>query len=190
MALTDLTKKILDDAGARADDIRASGKSSVAAVHKEAQESLSTLRATFEAETKDLLAADAFRAHERTEHEVRLTRETARRRVLDEAFTQALEETCSADDATYRSQIEPALQTLAQEGAALTAIYAPEARCALTEAVAGDCGINAPVVARNDIRGGFVAEGTDASYDMRFEQLIETVRRSHEPAIARLLFPA
>jgi len=188
MALTDLTKKIFDDAAAHADEIRANGKTQVAAVRERAQEARATWRAAFEAETKSLEQAAAFRTHEQTEHEARLTLEAARRTVLDEAFAQALEQTCAADDAAYRAYITPALETLAKDAVKVTTLYTPEARLAVTEAAARAVGIAAPVVAQSDIAGGFVAESADATFDMRFEHLVQTVKRAHEPTIARTLF--
>lgn len=188
MALKDLTQKILDDARARADEISARGKEHVATVQAQTQESLRARHAAFDAETQKLLAADAFRARERTQHEARLTRETARRRVLDDAFANALDVACNADDATYRARIEPALQTLAANQAELTALYTSQARRELTETTARACGIMVPVLVRPDIRGGFVAEGPDATYNMHFEHLLETVRRGHESVIAHTLF--
>ena len=188
MALTDLTQKILDDAGKRADEIRANAKAQVATVHAEAESERSATRKAFEAETETQRAALEFRAHERTEHEARLTLEAARRSVLDEAFKTALENACNADDNTYRTYIEPSLQTLAHDEVALTAIYVPERRRELTEAVVGTLGLSVPVIAREGVQGGFVAEGPNASYDMRFEHLIEAVQRAHEPVIAGTIF--
>lgn len=190
MALEDLTKKILADAQAQVELARVRVEDTVTRIAQDREREVSTLKTVHANETQQLLLRQATLETQRTEQEVRALIEGAQRELLNETFENTLTAVLALPDAEYVQFVEPELARLAHSKEAINAVYVPASRVQCTKDVCARVGLQAPVEAREDIKGGFVAVGEYSEYDARIEQRMVHVQRTHESPIARMLFGA
>jgi len=189
MSLNDLTNKILADADAEVAALRTRTDDTIASIKAEADQIVRERTAHAKVQLDKRIEAQAFHAKQATAHERRLILETVKRRVLDEAFSEACRHMNGADAPTYEAYLTPLLESVLKDaGDQITHLRVSRDRLESTQAVLARLNQSFEIMADDMMHGGFIATGHACEYDMRFEQLIRATQRACEPEIASKLF--
>lgn len=189
-----LIGRILNDAGAEAENIAREAAAEREKIKELAQRSVQEAALEFEDRAKKTAEGILERSRTNAELDSRKYALAAKRKVIDSAFEKALDDLCGLDgekrDAIIRNRvcasaygkeiIRPSQTDAERIAALLPDINADLAKTGREPVSVGD--------AASGIRGGFLLIGEGYEINCSFEAMLKDLREEEESSVAKLLF--
>jgi V/A-type H+-transporting ATPase subunit E len=187
MSLSDITKKIENDASQKAKRILNDAKDSGKAIMREVEEKKSELSKRYEKSTADLLSRNEARVKDGAHREGKQHIEEEKRKHINKVFTKAYENLVNLPSDEYTEYVSSLIGSLSI-GKSEVSAFGPKNRETETKEALKKAGIEAKVSVDEKIEGGVRIEGEDFEYDFSFKKLMEQKRDELEVKVAKTLF--
>ncbi len=189
MALVDITNKIAAEAKVRAAEVARATAAEVAQIAEQSAQKLTAAKRAKISELDATIASAQKVALSRARRDARSVIDSAQRTMIDDVFGEALAQIAGSDDVKYKQWIGGLLETLSDtERAGIAQVFAPTARVEITKEVCAAQGVDAEIVADDEVVAGMRLESETVAYDMTVERLLGDARSELEPVVAGKLF--
>lgn len=185
MALTDITRKIKDDAAHEARKITDTAEKKAAEISASTEEIAEGIRNEYGKELAKVLAENERRVISTAKQEVKHNTDQAKRELLDRVFEDALG-AIALDEKKHGILAERLMTTLPQDISGT--IYAPKAYVTQITTLVKKHGLALSVEPSSDFTGGFIIHGKDFEYNFTFEKLIADKKEELEIETSAILF--
>lgn len=185
MALSDITKKITDDAKTHVDRIRSEVREKVEVIDTETQKKVSEHTEAFEVELTQALMNNQQKVTATAEHEARLKVESAKQLALTEIFIEARAHISHLVDELYIEIFSRVATRLPKNVSG--SVVVPTGRLEESKKVLKEFN-GLTDMKEQDIAGGFIITSDTAVYNLSLDQLLKEVKEKHDIELADLLF--
>ena len=188
MSLQAIIEKIKTDSQAEANGILAEAERGVSEIRHESEQKINALKANFEAEFKKKSEHLENVTLSLEKQKSNLATQTAKRKILDEAFTEALSIVINLPSSEYVSTLVEYYKKTLPKNLSVLSVLAPENRQAESLEILKILGLSASVSANPRLKGGLILIGSDFEFDLSVEKLFAEIRSNSEIEIAKSLF--
>jgi len=186
MSITDITKKIIEDAENEAVCIVNGGKEEVEKILSSQKSIKSELEEKHIKDTDALARDNQKRVQSAAQREVKINIEKAKRNSIDKVYADALDKLINLSEKEYKDVLKSLLKDIPKE--AKGSIYFPKKREEETKNVLRDMGFKNELLVNNDFSGGIIFLGDDFEYNLTFEHVLESKKEKIEIELASILF--
>lgn len=188
MSLQAIVDKIKVDTEEEVQAILSEAEKRCLEIKEETKKQVESIEMSLRSKVKKMQNQEETVARSLEKQRASLSKQEAKRKILDSVYEEALAEILSLPKEEYVNILVNKYKTIITEDKDFVEILSPENRKLETESIMNILGIKAKITPSNKIKGGCILVGKDFEFDLSIEHLFSKERITSEIEIAKVLF--
>jgi vacuolar-type H+-ATPase subunit E/Vma4 len=188
MSLQAIIEKIKTDYEAEVNEILAEAEKRVSEIRQDSDRMVCDIKTSFQDDFKKKSEHQENVMLSLEKQKSNLAIQTAKRKMLDETFAEALSSVLSLPSSEYVSVLTEYYKKNLPKDLSVLSVLSFEGRQAESLEILKALDLSAPVSASNRLKGGLILIGSDFEFDLSVEKIFSEIFSNSEIEIAKTLF--